>query len=203
MQMHNYFDYFDMVYFINLPDRISRYDNLMNMFNILNITKYKRITPVTENIKSSVSCKLSHIECIDDAIENNYDKICIFEDDVCFNQYNLEIEKNLDYHLKICFDFLKNNDWNLFYFDNMIFFIKDGNIIKGIIRDDVNHGITKIDGKLFTHSYAIHKKCFIKIKESIKSDLTIDTYLYSMYLDNKYMYGDGIFDQSLNFLSDI
>jgi len=202
MQIHNYFDYFDMVYFINLPVRTDRYNNIMTIFNILNITKYKHIIPII-NISSELSCKLSHISCIDDAIENNYDKICIFEDDICFNQDNIEIEKNLDYHLNTCFNFLKNNNWNLFYFDNMIQFIKEDRIIKGIFRDKVHKGIEKIPGKLFTHSYAIFNSSYSDIKNFALSNLNIDSILYLIKIDNKYMYCDGIFDQSLNMISDI
>ena len=203
MLLHNYFEYFDMVYFINLPIRTDRYDNIMNMFRILNITKYKKIVPITDDISSTKSCKSSHISCIDDAIENDYDKIFIFEDDVCFNQDNIEIEKKLDYHLDICFNFLMSNNWNLFYFDNMIQFRKENNIIKGIFRDKVHKGIEKIPGKLFTHSYAIHKESFKCIKDFASSDLNIDSILYIIKLDNKYMYCEGIFDQSLNITSDI
>jgi len=203
MLQHNYFEYFDMVYFINLPIRTDRFDNVMKMFKILNIDNYKQITPITDNISSEKSCKLSHISCIDDSIENDYNKICIFEDDICFNQDNIEIEKNLDYHLNVCFDFMKNNNWNLFYFDNMIQFSKDNNTIKGIFRDTVHKGIEKIPGKLFTHSYAISKNSFGDIKKFALSELNIDSILYLIKLGNKYMYCEGIFDQSLNIHSDI
>ena len=207
--MNNQFDYFDMIYFINLPNRVDRYDNIMSMFKILNITKYKKIIPIVNEISyydlpiSSESCKSSHISCIEDAIENKYDKICIFEDDICFNQTNLSIKINLEYHLNICFDFLKNNEWEIFYFDNIIGANKQNNVMIDLYRDDKVKGINKIIGKMFAHSYALSKSIYIDYIKLAKNDcLRNDFCLYKIKSDKKFMYSDGIFDQLLNNKSD-
>jgi len=207
--MRNYFDYFDMVYFINLPNRVDRYDNVMKMFSILNITKYKQIIPIIYQFSqynlpvSCESCKSAHISCIEDAIKNNYDKICIFEDDICFNQKNTEIENNLDYHLNTCFDFLKNNKWDIFYFDNIIGANKQNNEMKDLYRDDKVKGVKKIIGKMFAHSYALSKSMFTDYVKLAKNNCLRNDYcLYKIKSDKKYMYSDGIFDQLLNNTSD-
>jgi len=207
--MHNYFDYFDMIYFINLPNRIDRYYNVMNMFNILNITRYKKIIPIIYEKSycnlpiSGKSCKSSHISCVEDAIENKYDKICIFEDDICFNQDNLDIELNLDYHLNTCFDFLKSNDWSIFYFDNIIGANKQNNMMIDLYRDNKGNGIKKIIGKMFAHSYALSKSIFFDyIKLSENNSFSTDVCLYKLKSNKKYMYSNGIFDQLLNNISD-
>lgn len=203
-----YFDYFDMVYLINLPNRQDKYIKSIELFNILNISNYKIIKPIEylDDIKilskSSESCKLSHIRCLQDAIDNNFDRICIFEDDICFNQENSSVINNLDSHLEICFNFLSNNNWDIFYFDNMLSVKKNNNKLTAIGRYGAGQLVIPILGKKFAHSYGVSKSSFIKIINEHKSNnLRNDVNLFNIRL-NKFMYLDGIFDQSLNMHSD-
>jgi len=211
--MEKYFDnYFDMVYFINIPKRVDRYNNVMNMFEILNITKYKKIDAVevietsgqTNKISvSSQSCTLSHMSCIQDAIDNNYNQICIFEDDFCFNQDDPKIQENLTEHLNYCFNFLKNNDWDIFYFDNIISFTKINQMIVKINRFNNIPFIGQIKRKRHTHSYALSKPMFQRLLDLQKSNNERnDINLGNIVSDKKYVYFKGIFDQLLNEKSD-
>lgn len=225
--MEKYFDeYFDMVYFVNLPHRTDRYENVMKMFNELNITNYTHIIPPKgakpylingidigsspAHNANSVSCKLSHIQIMLDAIENGYEHIMIFEDDFCFNQDNPEIKENIDYHLKACFDFMNNNnDWDMFYFDDNVYMHKTEtqkplSIMHMDTIVEYPH-VAKINGKVSTHSYALSKNGIKNMLNlQLSNGLVLDhNYLFNGRKYNLYVYTPGIFDQLLDNVTDI
>lgn len=209
VEIENSFDtYFDMVYLINLDSRADRLESTLALFDRLKITKYKRIVPVDASTlqpielltAENISCKLSHESCVEDAIANNYNRIMIFEDDICLNQLNPTIETNLGYHLNECFEYLKNNEWDIFYFDNILKTTKDSNkVLIKIERYDDTFGpfVRKILGKWYAHSYALNKTSFEKLLAKQKgNNYRNDNNLRNVKL-NKYCYIKGIFDQKL------
>jgi GR25 family glycosyltransferase involved in LPS biosynthesis len=211
--MGTYFDdYFDMVYFINLPHRTDRYESIMNMFELVGIHNYKRITPIDSThlhstyvlSNSGLSCKLAHMECVNDAILNNYDNICIFEDDAILNQSYPTIVDNLEYHLQSCFDFLKNNEWDIFYFDNIAIMRKDSkNETTEIIRLPKTDKVTEVKHKRFAHSYALSKSVFKRLVEFQTDSFHRNDYgLDNLPNTKRFYYSYGIFDQILNNKSD-
>lgn len=215
-QLNDYFSYFDMVYFINMPNRKDKYNNVMQMFSKLNITNYKHIVPISldkcnRNVRlglTAQSCMLAHKECYQNAIDNKYEKICIFEDDFCFNEDDETILENIDNHLSIIFHFLEKFDWNLFYFDNIISVTRKNNVMLQMNRyTNDNLFIRKINGKRFTHSYAISLNGCKSMINSINDcqfniDDHVDKLLEELKINNKYLYTKGLFDQITNLTCD-
>lgn len=104
--MKNPFDYFDKIYCINLDSREDRWESVQKEFDKVGIlNKVKRISAVTKqevpydprptkgksDLLGAFACSLSHYKCFQDAKENNYKKYLVFEDDVCFKNYDSEI----------------------------------------------------------------------------------------------------------------
>ena len=208
-------DYFDKFYIINLKERTDRLESITNLLSVLDIINYKIITPIpADNIKeylkfntkltpSSMSCKLAHMSCIEDAINNNYNKIFIFEDDAVFNQEDSSILENIEFHLNECISFLNNNAWDVFYFDNIKYIHKDSNNV--VIKIDRFKDLLKIKQtyhKTFAHSYAINKSIFIQLLlEHRRYDRRNDNTL-KLLAAKKYFYVPGIFDQKLLYSTD-
>jgi len=67
-------------FFINLNHREDRKLQIIEEINKLGIINYSRIDAVY-NENGHIGCISSHIKCLDKAIDNNYKKICILEDD--------------------------------------------------------------------------------------------------------------------------
>lgn len=204
-----YFDeYFDMVYFINLPHRKDRYKNIETLFKKLHITNYTQITPVDGSSlgisplhPSAMSCKHSHIRCVENALEKGYERIMIFEDDACIS----ENVKNLQKELQICFDFLRSHsDWQIFYFDNIIGIDKRYNTVCNLHRYPTVEPplIRQIKGKRFAHSYALHSSIFHTLLQTQNSNSRRNDENLGDIPAIKYCYTGGIFDQLLGDVAD-
>jgi GR25 family glycosyltransferase involved in LPS biosynthesis len=98
---------FDMVYYINLDKDEEKNSKILRYFTNFNIQKFKRISGVVvdndleqipysvyrnfnkkdeQYIRHSLGCRLAHLLCIEDAKQNQYKNILIFEDDVIFSR---------------------------------------------------------------------------------------------------------------------
>jgi|GEM_PF-3694006 len=115
--------YFDQVYVINLDhrtDRLKQVNELLLNYDI----KYKRQSGVylkekyndilnsTTNTSSlgHLGCILSHVNCCIDAIENNYERILVLEDDInILEEYVRFVDFNSLYKEA------ESVDWGLFY----------------------------------------------------------------------------------------
>lgn len=236
-----YFDnYFDMVYYMNLDSRPDRNEQSMRMIHDLNINKFKRIQSVkAEDVnamdiglidhkrsisKNNKACKLSHFKCIQDALDNGYEKICIFEDDFCFNQDDPTIKENLEDHLKTCFHFLENYEWMFFYFDNttsvdMVDRVAQGlrrlppnkgseipdtpvRVIEGeLVRPDTGGKYRPANGKALAHSYALKGRYIMERILKYERDLSMDK-LHNAIREDRHFYPPGLFDQLIGCKSD-
>lgn len=98
-------EYFDHVYCLNLDRRQDRWEKISKRFNELEI-QVERFSAIDGDSlpcdvvskfkinKWEVGCLLSHYKIIEDAKENNYKRILVFEDDVLFiNDFNEKFEK--------------------------------------------------------------------------------------------------------------
>lgn len=214
--MDRYFDeYFDMVYLINIPTRVDKYQHSMRMFEKLNITKWQHVIPMDaesiigdfELAKTAMSCKLSHLECYKDAVDKGYKHILIFEDDFCFNIDDKSIEENLEYHLKVCFTFLQTVDWNLFYFDNMVQAKRVDNIMLSYYRLKSINEFQFVQGKRYTHSYALSNEACKEMIKIINKNQNgkhdhVDKLLEESGIKKTVVYTKGLFDQLINLKSD-
>lgn len=204
-------DIIDQVYLINLDSRTDRLESAIETLNTAGIYLFKKISPNFDAFdessilsKERQSVKDSHVRCVKDAIENNYNNIIIFEDDIVLNQDDSDISENIDKHMNICLDFIKNNNYSIFYFDNIFGLGRTScNEINEISRYNNSNGIISIPGKAYTHSYAINKSAFIYfIEEQSRLKNCGNDGVSSLMKCTKYMYSNGIFDQKIGYKSD-
>jgi GR25 family glycosyltransferase involved in LPS biosynthesis len=148
-------NYFDKIYYINLNKDVDRNENVLKQFHKFNITNFKRIEgTVVESIPDeyywrnfnngflnekyilgSLGCRNSHLKIMKDALDNDYNQILIFEDDITFTQ-----DPN-----KLLIDNIDNiNKWDMLYF---------GGIIEPQYRNQI----------VTTHAYAIRGKLIREI----------------------------------------
>jgi glycosyl transferase family 25 len=91
---------FDQLYYINLEYRLDMYDSINNVIDNLQFDRNKvtRINAIKKN-NGAYGCALSHIEALEDAKKNCYEKILILEDDFVpfdYNDTKYKISKFLD-----------------------------------------------------------------------------------------------------------
>jgi hypothetical protein len=101
--------YVDKVYCINLDSRKDRWAEATSRFEEIGIADdVIRVSAVVSDDPRE-GCRLSHVQCVEDAIENNFENILIFEDDVLFLKENAP-------NFKEILSFLQDNEkWELFY----------------------------------------------------------------------------------------
>lgn len=161
---------FDMVYYINLDKDELRNKNMLNYLSAFNIQKYKRISGAVIDvdiesiplhvyrnfnkkddiyIRNAIGCRLSHLNCINDAKQNNFKRILILEDDIQF-------AKNLN-------DLLLGNYNNLHDFDMLYL----GGLEEQQFRNQI----------VTTHAYAITDNIYEDILNmAIPSGMEIDNF---------------------------
>lgn len=74
--------------YINLEKRIDRNQNAINELKKLGLTNITRFNAI-EKENGTIGCSLSHIKCLEIAIEKDYDYILICEDDISILDSNL------------------------------------------------------------------------------------------------------------------
>jgi GR25 family glycosyltransferase involved in LPS biosynthesis len=143
-------NYFDKIFYINLVKDTIRNENMIRQFAQYSIKNYERIDAINldtvpniiyyrnfiktqpKYIHGQLSCRASHIKCVNIAVQRGYKKIMILEDDVVF----LENPNNL---LRQNSNIL--NDWDMLYF---------GGLIEPFFRNQI----------VCTHAYAIKESIF-------------------------------------------
>jgi GR25 family glycosyltransferase involved in LPS biosynthesis len=120
------------IYVINLNTNNIRkiyIEIIMKKMNInFNLIRVNKVNNSPYNMRNcEYGCYLSHLWCLNDAINNNYDEIIIFEDDIVFHKnfkqlfYNIFSNSNYDFVLLGAYDkFLstinyKNIQNNMYY----------------------------------------------------------------------------------------
>lgn len=206
----NNLNFFNKIYCINIPTQNDRLNNIINTMNVLNVDDYVMVTPIDkstlinypEDYRSLMSATVAHIECIKDAQINNYTNIVIFEDDATFNQSNNDILDNLDLHINNCINFISNNDYDFFFFDNIKFqHIIDNKFIQDPTRFESDEYILNVLGnKPYLHSYAINCNVFQNILDLYSTlkmnDIVSINRKIQMERRKSYVYVPGIFDQN-------
>ena len=142
----------------------------------------------TENVlitnKGAWGCLLSHIGIIHNAIENDYEKILIFEDDIIphINIFEL-VKKNCN---------ILEKDWKLLYLGASQ---HEWDKIK--IQGNIYHPVNTRG----TFSYAIHKSIYNELLSLlIKQKKPVDCYLFE--IQEKYKYNSYVLYPNL-FISDV
>lgn len=85
--------------FINLAHRTDRLNHTLNELQKIGISG-ERVDAIKHDV-GAIGCTMSHIKCLEIAIERNYDKVFICEDDITFLDVEL-FKKNIT-------QFVKNN----------------------------------------------------------------------------------------------
>lgn len=160
----NPFDYFDKIYCINLDSRPDRWEQVQKEFEKVGIeTRVTRISAVTKkevpydprprkgksDLLGAFACSLSHFKCLQDVMENNYSNYLVFEDDVCFKDYNSESFSTALNELP--------DDWNVFLLG-----CDDWNCSK---KKNVSDHIEKRNGFGCTHAIAINSNLYEKFEK--------------------------------------
>lgn len=85
-------DLFKNHYYINLDHRKDRRESVINELKKIGINSPNRF-PAIKTEWGIVGCGLSHIRCLQEAIHNDWDYVCIFEDDIIIKRPELLIKK--------------------------------------------------------------------------------------------------------------
>lgn len=160
---------FDQIYIINLDHRTDRLEEVNSLLKKYNISfkrqsgvflkeKYPDVLNNTTNTSSlgHLGCVLSHVNCCIDALNNNYDRILVLEDDINFIHEHIE-SINYESLLKE----VETVDWGLFY-------------LGGTYNDKLHKVSTYLDRPtgpvLGTQSVGYSKTVIEKIGKKIPSD---------------------------------
>ena len=160
---------FDQIYVINLDHRTDRLEEVNSLLKKYNISfkrqsgvflkeKYPDVLNNTTNTSSlgHLGCVLSHVNCCIDALNNNYDRILVLEDDINFIHEHIE-SINYESLLKE----VETVDWGLFY-------------LGGTYNDKLHKVSTYLDRPtgpvLGTQSVGYSKTVIEKIGKKIPSD---------------------------------
>lgn len=122
----------DFIYFLSTCTNDTRYENCKNQIkflnenNIYNCKIFHNVKfpdtfawQLVQNLKMSIgalSCLYGHYQILKNAIFNNYECVCVCEDDICINEEFISLYKNFDKFADFNFDCLR-----LFHFkdDNL------------------------------------------------------------------------------------
>jgi FkbM family methyltransferase len=174
-------NYFDKIYYINLKKDVDRNESILKQFHEFNITNFKRVdASVLEklpdryywrnfNINSlnekyilgSLGCRNSHLRIMEDALNNGYDRILIFEDDVLFTQDpNKLLANNIN----------SINNWDMLYF---------GGLIEPQYRNQI----------VCAHAYGVNKKLIEEIYYMLPhSGMEVDNFYAKILQHMSYNY---------------
>lgn len=189
---------FNKIYCINLARRTDRWEESQKEFEkvgLIGVEKYEAIDGSTydwSNIKSGLlvgelGLIETHINIIKEAVENKYESILIFEDDIYFHENFIQIHEYMDALPK---------NWDMLYLG--------GNHSYGYPPEHVNDKVIKLNKTYTTHAIAIKSSLFKSILDNAeKRNIQIDV-LYSNYhkTNNVYCFSPNLALQRSDF-SDI
>lgn len=186
MQINNFFD---RIYVINLEAAIGRrlsikkqaikvgfqpyffnaYDKRMSKKYLKKIGKNPKQYTKSDSWWARLGCKISHIECIRDAMKNKFKRILVLEDDVLFKDgFNKEFYNYVN-HLP--------NDWVILLLG---YFIKDKTRVE---KQNVSYKINEYIYTL-TESHGAHAVCYnLESKNLIKY---MDVFKHHFYVFKHY-----------------
>ena len=181
----------DKVYVINLEKDINKLKSVtkefeeqhivFERFNAIdgnNVDDDARITKFCNKFcyDGLKGCALSHRTIWEKALENRYEHIAVFEDDVLFNKdFNTNLQLNY-YNIPNDFDILYLGA--AFNCGDTSFYNKINEKVHGIVNTKINDHILKVNGCGGFYGYIISKKCIEKILNE-KISFHIDTNLTS------------------------
>ena len=168
IRWQNPYDYFDQIYYINLDRRPDRKELAELELKDEGI-KAVRISGV-EHENPAHGCHLSHAKIFKDAIDNGYDRILIFEDDV---QFFPNASKNIKNSLEEL-----PPKWDMFYL---------GANLDAYSAYEISPHIAKLEGAFATHAYAVRRNLF-QVLWDINADMSTvhNDVVYANEIHNRY-----------------
>jgi GR25 family glycosyltransferase involved in LPS biosynthesis len=145
-------DIFKNHFYINLDHRTDRRESIINELKKIGIENPNRL-PAIKTEWGIVGCCLSHIRCIQEAIENDWDHVVIFEDDIIIKRPDLLIRKVKK---------LINNDWDCL--------LLSGNNFKPYIEYE---DYIKVSKCFCMSSYIIKKHYYQKLLDNLNEGLKL------------------------------
>ena len=137
--------------FINLKERKDRLEKTLIELEKLNI-KGERFNAI-KNDNGALGCTLSHIACIEIAIDRNYEQIFICEDDIKIIDENKFLESLKDFNNKI-------KNWDVV--------LVSGNNFQPYYKVNVCDSCIKINNCQTTTGYIIKKNYYSKLLQNFK-----------------------------------
>ncbi len=182
---------------------INGYALTTHHHKLMNITPYKDWNLKTGKVKvvddenqfwhrdvtaGEVGCALSHVAIWEDAYENKYDNILVYEDDIVFR-------KQMDWSQ---LEKVKSMDYDLFYLGRLI---QGG--FDGVVDDVIDDMICKPGYSYQTHAYMLSKEGVRKLVENhlplYKSMLfPVDELLPALYCETPRTELNDMFKKDMN-----
>ena len=144
---------FDMIYYINMDKDVDRNENMIKLFKDLKLDTYTRIKGEKVDyrdydestyrnfnkrdekyLNGALGCRLSHINLVKHAKENNYERILVLEDDVW-------VDPALDLN-----QMLTLNYWNIINSDMCYF----GGMVEQHMRNQI----------VCTHAFSLNQRTY-------------------------------------------
>jgi GR25 family glycosyltransferase involved in LPS biosynthesis len=153
-------DLFEEVYIINLDMFPERMERTVQELKKIGIVDFKRIAGVIygegePGVERRIGCAISHRNVILDAKERGLKKILVLEDDI-------EFSNNFVERIRLIEDFLKKDDWEMFYF---------GGFIQELFGAETEN-INKAKRIFATHCYAANSCSYDLILENVDNILS-------------------------------
>lgn len=190
------YTFFDDIICINLKSRPDRRDYVKKTLSNVNIP-FRFYTAEKSPYGGIYGCFESHINVIQEAYNKGANNILIFEDDV------KPLLSYSEQHIKKAVDFMKNNEWDIFYLGYLPFNIHAETIF---VAKKVDDNIYKYSA-LSTSTYCLNKRSMEKILYVYKQYigiLHIDIfYNIKEYFPNTFCYVPQLFSQKTCLISDI
>tara|TARA_R110001583_G_scaffold30023_3_gene104218 strand:- start:42 stop:659 length:618 start_codon:yes stop_codon:yes gene_type:complete len=153
-------DYFDKIYCINLDKRTDRWKESTDEFkkwDISGVTRYSAVDGSLLNINTNllageIGILKTHIDILNEAIDNEYGSILLIEDDIMFTDEILSLDKHMS---------LLPSKWDMIYFGG------NHNIHMGQKVDVITDGLIKLHNTYGLQCVAIHNRVFKLLLDTI------------------------------------
>jgi len=153
------FDRFDKVFLINLKKREDRLKNFIDQVNYFDLGDFEIVEAIDTSNQTNITNRMrpgaygliqTYIQILQKSIDNNYETICIIEDDCLF----LDEITNVEYY----YNFLPN-DWDILYYGGNHNY--HTNFTKPI---EINKHVLKLQHTHSCHFICIKKHMFEPLK---------------------------------------
>jgi len=178
------FDDIKNVFYINLESRVDRKNHIEEELKKVNLNGFRidavKIDKANHPIfkysvvrQGAIGCTLSHIKCLEIALENNYNHIMIFEDDAQFIYPEL-LKDKINIFLETC------KEWDFV-------FISGNNVGP---YEKVNENYIKVVSCQTTGCYIVNghyiKTLLDNVKESLVKQQPLDAHFFSLQRIHKW-----------------